>query len=184
MLVSKNGNPNHRNPMVDSFIDPIGPTMSNKGLCQGMTWNREGKAHVTAAVADCFNRDVSTADCTGKCSAREENSPERERENSIGACTFSFHTFTCILMQCVNQHVPPDDPRVTSVLLLCSSSFHMVPGSQQSPAAALLKSIILKNEPWRCNCRGQIQIQSTCLLSYLLLPTGGSQPFQTVATKL
>lgn len=130
--------------MVDSFIDAIGPTMSNKGLCQGMTWNREGKAHVTAAVADCFHRDMSTADYAGKCTAREGNSPELWI--SIRACTFSFHTSICVLMQCVNQHVPPDDPRVTSVLvLLCGSSFHMVPGSQQSPASALLKSIILKN---------------------------------------
>lgn len=61
MLVSKHGNTNHWDPVVDGFIEPIGPTMCDKGLCQGMAWNREGEVHVTAALADCIHWDVSTA---------------------------------------------------------------------------------------------------------------------------
>jgi len=126
MLVGKDGNPNHRDPMVDGFIDPIGPTMSNKGLCQGMAWKGEGETRVTAAlaaVADCVHWDVSSANYLGKCTARDGNSPDLWI--SIGACTLSLQAFTFALMQCVNQHVPPDYPRVTSVLLLmCSSSFY------------------------------------------------------------
>lgn len=61
MLVSKHGNPNHWDPMVDGFIEPVGPTMRNKGLCQRMAWNREGEVCVTAAMGDCSHWDVSTA---------------------------------------------------------------------------------------------------------------------------
>lgn len=111
VLVGKYGNPNHWDPVVDSFIDPIGPTMSNKSLRQGMAWNREGEVCVTAAVPDCVHWGMSTANYPGKCTSREGNSPDLWI--SIRAWTLSFHTFIFILMQCVNQHIPPDYPRVT-----------------------------------------------------------------------
>lgn len=89
VLVSKHGNPNQRDPVVDSFIDPIGATVSNEGFRQGMAWNREGEMCVALADRDLW--DIRAASYLGTCAAREGNGPALCI--GINTCTLSFHSY-------------------------------------------------------------------------------------------